>query len=46
MIGNQRIRLFNDRVGCGSCHSLYAQTEKNLVDRYEMGVLCRQCHIK
>jgi predicted CXXCH cytochrome family protein len=46
IISNQRIRLFNDRVGCGSCHSLYAQTEKNLVDRYERGVLCRQCHIK
>ncbi|MHC4271547.1 MAG: hypothetical protein ACYST2_04465 [Planctomycetota bacterium] len=46
LISNQRIRLFNDKVGCGSCHSLYAPTEKNLVDIYERGVLCRQCHIK
>ena len=41
-----KIRLFNGRVGCGSCHSLYAQTKNNLIDRYERGVLCRGCHNK
>ena len=45
-IFDQRIRLFNGRVGCGSCHSLYAQTEKNLVMRYGRGGLCLACHNK
>lgn len=42
----ERIRLFQGKLGCGSCHSLYAKTEHNLVDRNEMGVLCRRCHNK
>jgi hypothetical protein len=43
---DDRVRLFNGRVGCGSCHSLYAKTKHNLVDRNERGVLCRRCHNK
>jgi hypothetical protein len=42
----ERIRLFKGKLGCGSCHSLYAKTKHNLVDRNEMGVLCRRCHNK
>lgn len=41
-----KIRLFNGRVGCGSCHSLYAKTKHHLVERYERGILCRKCHNK
>jgi hypothetical protein len=43
---DDRIRLFNGRVGCGSCHSLYAQTKYHLVEKNERGILCRKCHNK
>jgi len=43
---DDRIRMFNGRVGCGSCHSLYAQTKDHLVERNERGILCRKCHNK
>lgn len=42
----ERIRLFKGKLGCGSCHSLYAKTKHNLVDRNERGILCRRCHNK
>jgi len=44
LTGDQRIRLFNGRLGCGSCHSLYARMENNLVVRNERSALCRKCH--
>jgi hypothetical protein len=44
-LANQsRVRLFSGRIGCGSCHSLYAERERNLVAPEEMGILCRKCH--
>jgi predicted CXXCH cytochrome family protein len=43
---SNRIRLFNGRVGCGSCHSLYSQTNNYLVEPEERGLLCRKCHNK
>jgi predicted CXXCH cytochrome family protein len=46
LMEQDRIRLFDGKMGCGSCHSLYADTNKSLVVRYEMGDLCRQCHNK
>ncbi|MHC4546483.1 MAG: hypothetical protein ACYSYL_18550, partial [Planctomycetota bacterium] len=33
----ERIRLFKGKLGCGSCHSLYAQTKDHLVERNERG---------
>ena len=41
-----RVRLFKGKLGCGSCHSLYAKTKHNLVDRNDRGILCRRCHNK
>ncbi len=41
---NQRIRLFGGKVGCGSCHSNYAQYQSNLVMPNDHGQLCRSCH--
>ena len=41
---NQRTRLFDGRVGCGSCHSLYAKTKTHLVAPFEGSILCRKCH--
>ncbi len=43
---NARIRLFNGRMGCGSCHDLYNSQKNNLALPFARGVLCRQCHIK
>ncbi len=42
--GNSRVRLFNDKIGCGSCHSLYAETQYHLVADYQDSTLCRKCH--
>ena len=44
-MGNQRIRLFDGNVGCGSCHSLYAKTKNALVEPFERDVLCKKCHL-
>jgi predicted CXXCH cytochrome family protein len=41
---SSRIRLFDGKVGCGSCHSLYAQTENHLVADDQDSTLCRKCH--
>jgi len=46
LVDGWKIRLFDGRMGCGSCHSLYAQTPNYLVDRYRGGHLCRRCHNK
>jgi hypothetical protein len=43
---NPRVRFFNGRMGCGSCHSLYNRNPKYLVDTYDRGVLCKNCHNK
>ena len=41
-----RIRFFNGRVGCGSCHNLYNSEKNNLAVPSAGSNLCRQCHIK
>lgn len=43
---NKRIRLFNGRLGCGSCHSLYSKLPKNLVVSNKNSALCLECHDK
>lgn len=39
-----RIRLFEGRVGCGSCHSPYADREAMLVISNDRSRLCLSCH--
>ena len=39
-----RIRLFDDRVGCGSCHSPYSTRDDQLVMSNERSRLCLSCH--
>jgi predicted CXXCH cytochrome family protein len=39
-----RIRLFDDAVGCESCHSLYSQQSGLLVMSNERSALCLSCH--
>jgi predicted CXXCH cytochrome family protein len=41
---DERIRLFDGKVGCGSCHNPYAKTEMFLVIATEHGELCFSCH--
>ena len=43
---DNRIRFFNGRMGCGSCHNLYNNEKNNLALSSDNGVLCRQCHIR
>jgi len=40
------VRLFDGKVGCGSCHSMYASSEKMIAVDPKQGVLCLSCHIK
>lgn len=39
-----RVRLFDGKVGCGSCHSMYAKDEKYLNETFDKGRICLQCH--
>ncbi|MGE5609531.1 MAG: hypothetical protein ACM359_09780, partial [Bacillota bacterium] len=39
-----RIRLFDQRIGCGSCHSLYSKEESLLVMSNFHSRLCLSCH--
>jgi predicted CXXCH cytochrome family protein len=39
-----RIRLFNQQVGCGSCHSIYSAQAKFVVFPNERSSLCLSCH--
>ena len=39
-----RIRMFDGKVGCGSCHSLYSDLDAKLVVENEESQLCHTCH--
>jgi predicted CXXCH cytochrome family protein len=41
---DERIRLFDERVGCGSCHSLFSREEALLVMPNRLSALCLSCH--
>ncbi|MDZ4164846.1 MAG: cytochrome c3 family protein [Smithellaceae bacterium] len=43
---NRRIRFFNGKLGCGSCHSLYSALPAKLVMSNQGSALCLECHIK
>jgi predicted CXXCH cytochrome family protein len=40
------IRLFSGKLGCGSCHSVYAGERQMLAREPKRGDLCLDCHIK
>jgi predicted CXXCH cytochrome family protein len=42
---DRRIRFFNGKVGCGSCHNPYSSLSKKLVIKDERSKLCLSCHI-
>ena len=43
---SEEIRLFDGKVGCGSCHSLYSRQKNYVVANSNGTTLCRQCHYK
>jgi predicted CXXCH cytochrome family protein len=46
LAGTPQIRLFDGRLGCGSCHSLYSQQQNKLIMSNENSRLCIKCHNK
>ncbi len=41
---DHRVRLFDDQVGCGSCHSVYSEESNLLVMSNQGSQLCLSCH--
>jgi len=41
---DSRVRLFDNQVGCGSCHSLYSANQSQLVMSNDRSDLCLSCH--
>ena len=41
---DKRIRLFDNKVGCGSCHDVYSENEKFLSVETRGSRLCKACH--
>lgn len=41
-----QMRLYDGRIGCGTCHSAYSKQKHMLVAGNHAGELCLQCHIK
>lgn len=41
---DSRIRLFNNQLGCGSCHSPYSPLKNILVMSNQRSALCLTCH--
>lgn len=42
---DRRIRFFDGKVGCGSCHDPYSPIEKRLVMSDRESALCLACHL-
>ena len=40
-----RIRFFDGKVGCGSCHNPFSTLQKKLVMTDENSKLCFSCHV-
>lgn len=41
---DHRVRLFNDRIGCGTCHDVYGGEKRLLVMNNLNSRLCLSCH--
>ncbi|MCF6246554.1 MAG: cytochrome c3 family protein [Desulfobacula sp.] len=42
----KEIRLFNGKIGCGTCHNVYSKEKYMLVSDNFKSSLCQQCHKK
>ncbi len=43
---NKSIRLYNGKIGCGTCHNIYSQEKNMLAMSNRKSRLCLECHIK
>lgn len=41
-----RVRLYNNAIGCGSCHNVYSDQEDLLVMSNQRSALCLSCHVQ
>ena len=41
---DEGIRLFDGKLGCGSCHSLYAKDKNHPEQNINTAAFCRKCH--
>ena len=43
---SKEIRLFDGKIGCGTCHNIYSKVRKMLVMENRGSKLSQECHIK
>jgi predicted CXXCH cytochrome family protein len=43
---HQNVRLFNGKIGCGTCHNAFSKEKSMLVTNNWRSRLCLKCHIK
>jgi predicted CXXCH cytochrome family protein len=43
---HRKMKLFDGKIGCGTCHSIYSQEKNMLVMDNSGSRLCLECHIK
>ena len=42
----KKIRFFNGKIGCGTCHNIFSKEKGMLVTNNHQSRLCLECHIK
>ncbi len=42
----QQLRLYDDQIGCGTCHSAYSKARYMLTVENDRSRLCLSCHVK
>jgi predicted CXXCH cytochrome family protein len=43
---SRKIKLYNGKIGCGTCHDIYSKEKFKLVMSNKNSRLCLECHIK
>ena len=43
---NKEMKLYNGKIGCGTCHNIYSKEKAMLVMNNRGSRLCLECHIK
>ncbi|MDA8241706.1 MAG: cytochrome c3 family protein [Nitrospiraceae bacterium] len=43
---SRRLRLFNGKIGCGTCHDIYSKNPAMLTMTNEGSRMCLSCHVK
>jgi predicted CXXCH cytochrome family protein len=42
----KEVKLYEGKIGCGSCHNIYSKEKYMLVISNDSSVLCLECHLK